>query len=449
MDIRFCGFALCLLAAMTFGGQACEIAAAAHAERPFPLRVQAGKRYLQDASGCAFLMNGDTAWSLLGDLNNEEADVYLRDRRARGFNTVLINLIEHRFARNAPANAYGDRPFLHDGDFSAPNEAYFRHADWVLRRARDLGFVVLLAPAYLGYGGGDQGWYKEMAASGETTLRAYGRFVGQRYGSLGNIVWVEGGDYNLPNKGLVRAVAEGISETDPDALQTAHNGPETAAVDYWRKEPWLSINNVYTYQPVHAAALVQYAMSEMPYFLMESAYENEFGADAHRVRVQAYQAILSGATGHMFGNNPIWHFGGPGLWPAETNWEKALDSPGARSMQTLNEFFSSITWWQLEPDTGNDFLIAGRGNYKARTMSARTPDGVLAILYLPNGRGITLDLAQLAGPLVWALWVDPSTGRSKAVPGSPFSADVSYFAPPTGDHADWILELQSHPVQSQ
>ncbi|MFD1981396.1 DUF4038 domain-containing protein [Mesorhizobium newzealandense] len=433
-----------LLAAMSTGSPACE----SDSGTQFPLRVESGKHYPTDKGGRPFFMHGDTAWSLIADLEEEEAYLYLDDRKARGFNTVLINLLEHRFSRNAPANAYSERPFADNGDFVVPNEAYFAHADRILQRACELGFLVLLAPAYLGYGGGGDGWYQEMAAAGAERLEAYGRFVGRRYRHFDNIMWVNGGDYNPPDKSLVSAVAEGIRETDPEALQTAHNAPETAALDYWRGEPWLSINNVYTYEPVHAAALVQHA-GDMPYFLIESAYENEHGADTRRLRAQAYQAILSGAFGHLFGNNPIWHFGGPGLWPVEMSWQKALDSPGARSMQVLHEYFSSIKWWELEPDTGNDFLIGGQGNYHARTMSARTTGGSLAVVYLPNGRGITLDLAKLAGPHVSARWVDPSTGGSEAAPGSPFSADVRYFEPPKGNHADWILELHSLPVQSQ
>ena len=64
----------------------------------------------------------------------------------------------------------------------------------------------------------------------------------------------------------------------------------------------------------------------MPFFLIESAYENEHGAGELRVRIQAYQALLSGASGHIYGNNPVWHFDGPGYtlrrhlgserWPA-------------------------------------------------------------------------------------------------------------------------------------
>ena len=79
------------------------------------------------------------------------------------------------------------------GDFTTPNEAYFEHADWVLRRAGELGFVVLLTPAYLGYEGGGEGWYRDMAAAGADHLRSYGRFLGKRYRSFKNIIWVQAG----------------------------------------------------------------------------------------------------------------------------------------------------------------------------------------------------------------------------------------------------------------
>jgi hypothetical protein len=285
MTLISSSLALCLLLAGTFAGQSCETLGPSSGKTwPFPLTVQPGKSFLVDAAGRPFFMHGDTAWSLIAELTREEADVYLRDRQARGFNTLLVSLLEHHFSRNAPANAYGDRPFEAEA-FGTPNEAYFRHADWVLERACELGFAVLLTPSYLGTSGGHEGWYGEMAASGGPRLREYGRFVRQRYGRLGNIVWVQGGDYNPPEKNLVRAVAEGIRETDPDALHTAHTAAETAALDFWSGEPWLSVNNVYTYGPVHAPALVQHASGGgMPYFLMESAYENEHGADARRVR---------------------------------------------------------------------------------------------------------------------------------------------------------------------
>lgn len=411
----------------------------------FPLQPNLGSRHLADAAGRPFFMHGDTAWSLIGDLTREDAELYLRDRHERGFNTVLVSLIEHFFSTNAPANAYGDAPFLAEGDFSKPNPAYFDHAEWVLQRACDLGFVVMLTPAYMGVNGGEEGWYADMVASGPVRLREYGRWVGERLGRFDNIVWVQGGDYDPPDKGLVRALVDGINDSDPNAVHTFHGAPETRPLEYWGNEPWLAINNVYTYGQVHGPALAEVEREgDRPFFLMESAYENEHEAGAFRVRMQAYQAILSGATGHIYGNNPIWHFDGPGLFTAPGAWQEELASPGAHSMTVLRDVFMSREWWRLRPDLDEALLRSGRGWRSSRAVAARADDGSFALVYLPSARRLALDLAQLSGGSVMAEWVDPSTGAVIAVAGSPFDARWQSLRAPrrnaSGD-SDWILVL--------
>ncbi len=414
----------------------------------FPLAIRPGERYLVDSAGKPFLIQGDTAWSLIGDLTREEVEHYLEDRRLRGFNTLLVNLIENRFSKQAPANAYGERPFLIDGDFATPNEAYFAHAEWILRRAAEKGLVVLLAPAYLGNGGGSEGWYKEMKHSGAAKLKEYGRYLGRRFGSMPNIIWVHGGDYNPPDKSLVRAIVDGIREFDPDALHTAHAAPGNAALDYWAGEAWLRISNVYTYESVREAASGQYARPEgLPFFLIESAYENEHGATEHRLRVQAYQALLSGAAGQIFGNNPIWHFGGPGLYPAPTDWQGALGSRGAQSMTHLRELFAALPWWKLQP--GSRLLVDGAGRGDEHVAAARAADGSFAIVYLPTIRHVTIDVSKLTGPHITARWFDPSSGRFSDASGSRLSTEGLEGFRPTGRNdanlGDWVLVLTSHP----
>ena len=66
---------------------------------------------------------------------------------------------------------------------------------------------------------------------------------------------------------------------------------------------------------------------------IESAYENEHEATEQRLRTQAYQAVLSGAAGQIFGNNPIWHFSSGGLYQAPVTWQQALH--GARQSMTI------------------------------------------------------------------------------------------------------------------
>ena len=256
--------------------------------------------------------------------------------------------------------------------------------------------------------------------------RQYGEYLGQRYRDFPNIMWVNAGDYNPPDKSLVTAIAEGIRKFDRRALQTAHCAPETAALDYWQDEPWLQASTIYTYGPVHSAALRQHARPErMPFFLIESAYENEHDATEHRLRAQAYQAMLCGAAGQVFGNNPIWHFDGPGLYSAPVSWRQALGSAGARSMTHLRDLLGRVPWWLLEPDTDHMLLTDGLGAEDERGVAACTADGSSAILYLPSSREITIDLGRLAGRQVRASWYDPSDGRLVPVAGSPFPASGS------------------------
>jgi Protein of unknown function (DUF4038)/Putative collagen-binding domain of a collagenase len=428
------------------GGAEIGASAGPDAAAAFPLTNRPGRRYLEDAHGRPFLIHGDTAWSLIAQLNREDVDLYLDDRQARGFNTVLVSLLEHHYSANPPANAYDQQPFLTPGDFTTPNEAYFAHADWVLRQAAAKGFLVLLTPSYTGCCG--DGWYDEMVANGEDRLRRYGEYLGRRYRHFNNIMWVHAGDADPPRKDLVSAIANGIREVDPQTLHTAH-GHHTSALDYWQSEPWLGVNNVYTYERVYAHALEQYARPElMPFFLIESIYENEYDATEQRLRTQAYQAVLSGAAGQVFGNNPIWHFDGRGIHPAPVTWQEALQSRGAQSMTHLHDLLATRPWWLLDPDSDHKLLTDGLGSEDERAVAACTGDGSLAIVYLPGDREITIDLAQLAGPNVAARWYDPADGTFAAIEGSPFSATGQRQFRPDPDNSagfsDWVLILESH-----
>jgi hypothetical protein len=209
------------------------------------------------------------------------------------------------------------------------------------------------------------------------------------------------------------------------------------------------VNNVYTYGPVYHPALRQYARPErMPFFLIESAYENEHEASERRLRTQAYQAVLSGAAGQIFGNNPIWHFDSGGLYPAPVTWQQALRSRGAQSMTHLRDLLTSLPWWQLTPDSGDILLTDGMGARDERAVAARSADRSFALIYLPSSRAITVDLRQLGGPCVAARWYDPADGQFSTVPGSPFPTLGSRrferdLETNSSGFDDWVLLLRS------
>ncbi len=147
-----------------------------------------------------------------------------------GFDAILTNLIEHKFAKNAPANIAGAAPFTGKA-FATPNEAYFAHADYIIQSAANNGILVLLAPLYLGYNCLDQGWCAEVKAATQAEMYAWGRWVGNRYKNFDNIMWVIGGDTDpSPVKAKVQAMVDGILSVDTRHPFTAHNARGQTAV---------------------------------------------------------------------------------------------------------------------------------------------------------------------------------------------------------------------------
>jgi hypothetical protein len=406
------------------------------------LAVSSNHRYLVDAENVPMLLQGDAAWSLIVTLGKADASVYLRNRREKGFNAILVNLIEHKFCKNPPRNAEGESPFTTPGDFSTPNERYFAHADWILREASKNGVYVLLAPIYLGYKGTNEGWSKELMALSPDKCLEYGRYLGQRYRDFDNIIWVMGGDRN-PESALERVdlIALGIKEHDPRHLFTAHCAPENTAADQYGGGGWLSFNTVYTYELIHPRLYRAYHRNPAePFILIESSYEGEHNASKVQIRRQAYWSVLCGGFGHVFGNNPIWHFDGPGLFPVKETWQQAMDLPGSVGMKHWGGLFRSRRWYELVPDEKHKVVTRGLGEFRGLDYlaAARTVDGSTVIAYLPTSRTIAVDMTRISGNRARAWWFDPRSGSGSDA-GDFATQGLRELTPPgTGD---WVLVL--------
>jgi hypothetical protein len=391
-------------------------AAEAHEFR-FPIHISENGRYFEDSKGKPVLVHGDSAWSLITQLNLKETEYYLDRRRAQGFNSIMVNLIEKKYSAHPPRNASGDLPFLRPGDLSTPNEVYFAHADAVIMMAARKGFLVFLVPAYLGWRGGDDGWFQEIQRAGVEKLGQYGRFLGSRYKTYSNIVWVVGGDFTPPqhDQWTVDVLAEGIRKGGSTQLMTAHCGGESPARAFGNKK-WLDFNNVYSYsQNLHVHTVKEYNRRPVkPFILIESIYENEHASTPNHIRRQAYWSILTGAAGHFYGNNPVWNFGSPyKVFPTEEPWKKALDSKSAKDMSQLCAIFRGIRWEKLVPDTAHLFVVAGYGEemseqYSTAAVIQQSRD---IIVYVadgsPNKLSIKLGENQKGCELAW---IDPTSG---------------------------------------
>ncbi len=415
------------------------------AERPtLPLKISTNRRHLVDQKDRPFLIHGDSAWSLISGLTKEEAKRYLENRRKKGFNSIIVNLIEHKF--RGPVNREGEAPFTTPGDFNTPNEKYFAHADWVLQTAAKKDIVVFLFPMYLGTkgsddNGSDEGWYQEAILNGVAKCRQYGRFVGRRYKDFSNLVWVIGGDRN-PDlaKEATEAVAAGIREYAPNHLFTAHAAPESSASDEYGSSG-LDLNGTYSYYIVQRQLIRDYNHRPvMPFFLFESTYEGDnrrvtqrYDASPVQIRRQAYWALLCGGAGQFFGN---WT-----LWPFDPEWETTLDAEGSRSMMYLRSLFLSRPWYELVPDQAHKVVIDGLGDFRGLDYlaAARTSDRRILIAYVPTPRTFTIDMSKIAGKQARVWWFDPRSGKVKEGE-TVVTQGQRQFSPP-GD-GDWVLVVE-------
>jgi hypothetical protein len=274
-------------------------------------------------------------------------------------------------------------------------------------------------------------------------MREWGRYVGARYAGFDNILWLEAGDDLPPPAGLalVDAIVAGIKEKDSRHLHVPHwdktSGTEVPV-------SWIDLDTTYTYKPTWMKSLDDYNRDQRggrvrAHILIESKYEGEYDSTPWSLRGQAYGALLTGACGQIFGNKPVWLF--------DKGWQKALGSPGIVSMTRVWDLFAPRDWPALVPDQKHRLLTGGfAGRTEAEyALGARTPDGRLAIAYLPTVRPVTIDLAQMAGP-VSAAWVDPPSGAQHPIAGSPITnRGAQTFMPPgqnAADDPDWVLLLE-------
>jgi hypothetical protein len=430
----------------------------------YPLKVSANRRYLVDQNNIPFLIVGDSPQALPVMVSTSDAARYFDDREAHGFNSMWINILcagpyfpdcrldGSTYDGIRPFNGYvsGGTDTAHY-DLTKPNEAYFSRVDQIVTLAEDHGMVAFLDPIETGQ------WLYTLRNNGPAACRKYGEFLGKRYKRFSNIVWLNGNDFRSwqdpTDDAVVRAVAQGLKSGDPSALQTVEfDPPWGSSFDDQTWVPIISLNSTYVYGPTYIQMLHSYNQKPVaPTYLIEAHYDLErVGHDYGTppvLRRQEYWTMLSGGKGQIYGNAYTWTFM-PG-------WQSYIDTIGVEQLMIWHEFFSSLPWQNLVPDQTHTVVTAGLGSYgniQTRTSqsdfctAARTPDGSLAIAYMPTAREITINMASLKAPAT-ARWFDPTTGTYITIPGGAFAnSGTRQFTPPgkNGDgDSDWVLLIRT------
>jgi hypothetical protein len=432
------------------------------------LKVSDNQRFLVTEDGKPFFYLADTAWELFHRLNREEAVRYL-DKRASQHYTAIQAVALAELDGITDPNAYGRLPLI-DKDparpavtpganpFNPREYDYWDHVEYIVDQANARGIYIALLPAW---GRWVVGGRNEEPILKPSNARAYGEFLGRRFGKKG-IIWILGGDRTATGfeetwRALAAGIAIGVAgKEDYDAvLMSFHpRGADTSST-WFHNDAWLDFNMLQTGHGLAestaswARIAKDYALEPVkPVLDGEPLYEDHplafrsrdygYSFDAH-VRQRAYWDVFSGACGHTYGDHSVWQMYAPkrqGVNGPLFYWYEAIDRPGASQMQYVRALVESRPYLSRVPDqsliadtlNGADHIVATRG------------DGY-AFVYSPQGRRFTVEMARFPAPRIQAWWVNPRTGASAAAGDFDDSGSRQFTCPAEGFGADWVLVL--------
>src|SRR5437762_6023429 len=368
------------------------------------LKISANGRYFVDQGGKPFFYLGDTCWLLFQRPNREELDEYLKDRAAKGFTVIQAYVLRGLGKQHPDGNSslLDARPLI-DRDPTRPNEEFFKNVDYVINRANELGLVMGLVTA--------KTWHvteHPEKVFEEKNAYTFGKFLGERYKNNA-VIWFPGGD-SAPGKydAVWIAMAKGLKEGSGGSQLVSYHGQGSTSSSMWfHNADWLEFNSI---QSGHNFGSDSYAFVSKDYAVtppkptvdMEPAYENhptgpnKPRVDAHKVRTQAYSAMLAGAAGHGYGSLDLFWFykDADGPFPKDgfQHWRKAIAYDGSRQVGLVRRLFEQRPWHKMVPDQSAIALEQGQGTQ--RLVTARAKDGSFVIAYTPLGQPVTIQMEK-------------------------------------------------------
>ena len=424
-----------------------------------PISTSPDGHFLVQPDGKPFFWLSDWAYELFKIPNREEIDRYFNDRSRKGFNIIMAPVTGFADVLTRP-NPYGELPFI-DGDPARPNPRYFEHADWIIERAAHYGFRVALFPTW----GGPV--IANPPAFNVGNAEHYGRWLAARYRHQG-ILWVLGGDFNplwpkavgqfgqdnqsgkktamVDYTPIFDAFAKGILDgSGGSAFITYHptggnwpGTPQARTSLYLSDRSWLDMNDEYRSTPVRPVIDGEPRLEDEGINLKS---ENGYWK-AYDIRNAAYHALFAGAAGIAYGNV------GTGMLSADTAFLKglqlrhrrALSSPGSVQMQYAKALMLSRPYFTRIPD--QSIIVSDQERGETYVGATRDREGSYAMIYLPHGLDVTVDLTKISGTHAVAWWFDPRTGQVTRIDGNfPTSGTRTFEPPSSGADTDWILVL--------
>jgi hypothetical protein len=419
-------------------------AAAASTHKPWDngkLKVSDNHRYLVHENGQPFFWLGNTSWLMPERLNRDEVELFLTREREEGYNVEQIQVLCAIPTYNIYGAQANDESFDCDKFDKGEAYGYWDHLDYIVDFAASQGIYIAM----------DCIWGSQIQKMTPEKAAKYGRFLGERYRSKPNIIWMIGGDI-MGDKGMESwdALARAIRKADAQHLMTFHPRGRTTSAWWYNDREWLDFN---MFQSGHRCygqrngdgdytikdnteednwryvgmswgnkdeqiAGREVRGSQKPVIDGEPSYEDipqglhDFNAPRwqdYDVRRYAYWAVFAGCFGHTYGHNSIMQFMRPGVlgsFGAEKAWWDALNDPGYRQMKYLKYLMMSLPFTQAQADQN---VIAGKnGERYDRIIALRGQDFLLVYNY--SGKPMQIDLSRISGgkKLVWQM--NPADG---------------------------------------
>lgn len=423
--------------------------------RNLKLKVSENGRYFTDQYGKPFFYLGETCWLLFKRFNHEELEEYLNDRVSKGFTVMQAYVLRGLGNKATEGNlSLSEIPPLLDRDPTRPNEEYFKNVDYVINRANDLGLVMGLVVS--------KSWHVEEHPEkvfDEKNAYTFGRFLGERYKNNA-VIWFVGGD-SPPEKyeAVWVSMAKGLKDGSENRQMVCYHGQGSTSSSMWfHKAGWLDFNSI---QSGHRYESDSYAFVSKDYALtpvkptldMEPSYENHPTGEnkprinSHKVRTQAYAAMLAGAAGHGYGSLDLFYLykdeDGPFPKDGFQHWRTAMTYEGSRQVRLMRRLFEQLPWYKLVPD--QSIIVSDPGDGPYRSAAARAEDGSFVVAYTPYGKVLSIDMSKLSGRKVKARWYDPRDGSWLKIGKFVNKGFKEFPAPSQGVTNDWVLVLDSKP----
>jgi hypothetical protein len=433
------------------------------------IEVSENGRFFQYENGDPFFWLGDTGWLLFKKQNREETEIYLEDRKEKGYNVIQVMLLHDVDV----ANYQGDAALIDENVASPkvtegndPNDSiqydYWDHVEYAVDLAAKKGLFMALVPVWGSPVSGDKVTPEE--------AKIYAEFLARRFANKPNIIWLNGGDVvgdrHMP---VWQAIGNTLDELDDSHLITFHPRGRTMSSEWFHNESWLDFNMFqsghrnyeqdtardshrfgpdnwkyveaeYAMRPTKPTLDGEPSYEGIPHGLHDSTQLYWNDSDLRRY---AYWSVFAGGAGFTYGSNAVMQFysakdNGDRAFSAREFWDEALQHPGASQMVHLKNLMLSKPYFNRVPDQS---LVPQNGE-KYEYVVATKGDG-FAMMYTYTGKDFLFDPRGLEGNDFKVTWFNPRNGEFNEV-GKMKKLMVFTVEPPgqPADGNDWVLIIE-------